>query len=205
MLNKTNFEIAKLCPKKDGFKYTMHGIRVTPDATTVVTGHSLLKISGVGPGEHFDPFILPANVALKVAAAVPSGPDIPALDEASIEHIEGEANVSISIRSDEDMCRDVYNTQSLNGPFPDINKVIPDVKGAAVEVMLDLDLLIPLLERIRKFHGKQQRGKASRRRFATFRFYKGDAKVETIFKAQRIDAKNDLGQELTAAIMPCRG
>ena len=202
MLNKTNFEIAKLCPKNDGTtRISVQGILVTPNEAVVTDGHVLLKISGTGDAEHFDPFILPANVALKIAAALPSGSKIPELDEASIEHIEGEASVSISIRSDEDMCRDVYNTRSINGPFPNFEKAIPDVKGAALEVKFDLDILVPLLEQIRKFHGKKQKGKARQRRAATFRFYKGP---KDYVVSQRIDATNDLDQELTAVVMPLR-
>ena len=67
-------------------------------------------------------------------------------------------------------------------------------EDAASAILLDLDILIPLLKQIGKFHGK----KKHKHRYATFRFYKDN------HKAQRIDATNHLGQELTAVIMPCR-
>ena len=54
----------------------------------------------------------------------------------------------------------MYSARSINGEFPDIDKVIPDVKEATMELCLDLDILVPLLERIRKFHGKQDRKKS---------------------------------------------
>ena len=33
--------------------------------------------------------------------------------------------------------------------------MIPDVKEAAAEMIFDLDIMVPLLEQIRKFYGKQ--------------------------------------------------
>ena len=136
---------------------TLHGIRVTPASTTVTNGHVLLKISTGDAADHFDPFILSSKTALKIAAALSTGSKIPSEDHADVEHIEGEAAVKISVRSDEHLCRDVYSAQSINGKFPNTDKVVPVVEGAALELCLDLDLLVPLLEQIRRFHGKQDR------------------------------------------------
>ena len=200
MLNKNNFEIATLCPEDDAHsKFVLRGIRVTPAETVATSAYVLLKISNSGGSDHFDPFILPAKVALKIAAALPVGSKIRSHDHATIEHTEGEAAVRISV-TNEDADQDVYNARSINGTFPDLDKAIPDVEGAAVKIMLDLDILIPLLQQIREFHGKQDHDGARLRRTATFRFYEGSS----YDSAPRIDAKNDLGQELTAVIMPCR-
>ena len=194
MLNKRNFEIAALCPKDNGFsKYALSGIRVTPDETVATSGHILIKISGCGPPEPFDPFILPASVALKVAAALPIGSKIPDLDEADIEHVAGSA-ASISVRN-QDTDYDVYSARPLEGQYPDTDHIIPAVEGAAVEMVFDLDILIPLLERVRIFHGKKSKQPT---RIASFRFYKEPG------AAQRIDAENALGQKLTAVVMPRR-
>ena len=77
MLNKNNFEIARLCPKAGGSKFALEGIRVTPAGTAVTDGHVLLKISNSSGSDHFDPFMLHAKVALKIAAALPVGSEIP--------------------------------------------------------------------------------------------------------------------------------
>ena len=198
MLNKSNFEIAKLCPQDDNRSaFALHGIHVTPKETTVTDGHMLLKISTGDAADHFDPFILPAVVALKIAAALPTGSEIPFHDHANIEHTEGEAAVRISV-TNEDTDQDVYSARSIARKFPSIDKVIPNVEEAALEMVFDLDILVPLLKQISEFHGTQAPDASWKRRYATFRFYKD------VLGAQRIDAKNDLGQELTAVIMPCR-
>ena len=202
MLNKKNFEIATLCPEDDGHsKFVLRGIRVTPAETVAASAHVLLKISNSGGSDHFDPFILPAKAALKIAAALPTGSKMPSHDQADIEHFEGAKAVRISVTNDDGDC-DVYTTQPIEEEFPNTDTVIPDVKAAAVEIILDLDILIPLLQRISEFHGKQCLDEPSKRRIATFRFYEGPKGYEA---AQRIDAENDLGQELTAVVMPCRG
>ena len=194
MLNKRNFEIAALCPKENGFsQYALSGIRVTPDETVATSGHILIKISGCGPPEPFDPFILPASVALKVAAALPFGSKIQPLDEAKIAHVTGSA-ARISV-TNQDADHDVYSARPLEGQYPDTDRIVPDVEGAAVEMTFDLDILIPLLERVRKFHGNKSKVNS---RTASFRFYKD------LGAGQRIDTENDLGQKLTAVVMPRR-
>ena len=204
MLNKTNFEIANLCAKSGNSGHPLHGIRVTPSGTTVTDSYVLLEISTGDAADHFDPFILSSKTALKIAAAMSTGSKIPSHDHADVEHIEGEAAVKISVRSDEHLCRDVYSAQSINGKFPNTDKIVPAVEGAALKLYLDLDLLVPLLEQIRRFHGKQNRSKSRKRRIATFRFYKNTEDAAMNNHPQRIDAENDLGQKLTAVIMPCR-
>ena len=203
MLNKNNFEIARLCPKKNTLRYALHGIRVTPTGTVVTDGHVTLQVSGVRYAEEFDPFILHAKVARKIADALSTGSMVPELNEADIEHTEGESAVRISVRN-QDADLDVYSARSVNGKFPNADKVIPAKKGATGDVLLDLDILVPLLERIRKFHGNQNRTGPRIRRFATFRFYKTTEGASVNENAQRIDAKNNLDQTLTAVIMPCR-
>ena len=207
MLNKNNFEIARLCPKPDEFtNYELSGIRVTPGGTETTDGHALLKVSGEGDQEKFAPFGLPAQVALKIAKALPSDSEIPTQDQAKIERIPDSNAVRISV-TNQDADLDVYCARPMGGQFPDLNKVIPDVAEAAVEVLLDLDILIPLLQQVRGFHGnRNRRDKRWVPRRATFRFYnrKGSVNREPSYQPQRIDAKNDLGQELTAVIMPCR-
>ena len=66
----------------------------------------------------------------------------------------------------QDADQDVYSSRSINGTFPNTEKVIPDVAEEATWncACTDLDILIPLLEQIRKFHGKQGRNKSSTRR-----------------------------------------
>ena len=202
MLNKNNFEIARLCSKPNESNFALEGIRVTPGGTETTDGHALLKVSGEGDQEKFAPFILPAKVALKIAKALPDDSLIPTQDQAKVEHMKGSKAFRISV-TNQDADHDVYSVRPIGRQFPDLNKVIPDVAEAAVEVLLDLDILIPLLQQVRRFHGK---GRRMQRR-ATFRFYnrKGSVNREPSTQPQRIDAKNDLGQELTAVIMPCRG
>ena len=203
MLNKNNFEIARLCPKPDKHaRYAWHGIRVTSTGTTVTEGHVLLRVGGVGEPESFDPFILTAKAARKIADALPVGAAVQSLNHAEVKSAEDERVVIEVTNTDLDSAS--YSFRPLRGQYPATDKVIPAVKGATMELELDLDLLVPLLERIRRFHGKQDRNKKTIRRLATFRFYKTMEGASVNENAQRIDAKNDLDQELTAVIMPCR-
>ena len=204
MLNKNNFEIAKLCPKKDEnkYRYAWHGIRVTPTGTTVTEGHILIQVSGVGDTEEFDPFILPAKAASKIAAALPLRAAFPDLSNAVIKSAEAEKVVIEVTNADLDV--ESYSIRPAEGGFPDISKVIPAIGKATMELDLDLDLLVPLLERIRKFYGNQDRKKPKLRRVATFRFHKLNPDGPMKDQAQRIDAVNDQGQTLTAVIMPCQ-
>ena len=208
MLNKHNFEIARLCPKPDEFtQYALSGIRVTPGGTETTDGHALLKVSGEGDQEKFAPFTMSAKAALKIAKALPADSLIPPQDQAKIERIPGSKAVRISV-TNQDADLDVYCARPIEGQFPAIDKVIPDVTEATVEVLLDIDILIPLLQQVRKFHGnRDRRTKHCPPRQATFRFYnrKGSVNREPSTQPQRIDAENDLGQKLTAVIMPCRG
>ena len=207
MLNKSNFEIAKLCEKaskEPGHIY--HGIRVAPNQTITTDGHVLLKISGIGDPEDFEPFTLPIGVAVKIANALPSGSKVPSLNQTEIKHVKGSTDARISVANldvDQEADRNVYKAQPPRAHFPDIKQAIPDSDGAVVEMCLDLDLLIPLLEQIRKFHGKQDRKKKKIRRTATFKFYEPTPRYDS-GAPQRIDAMNAQGQELTAVIMPCR-
>ena len=202
MLNKNNFEIAKLCPKEDDLRYALNGIRVTPIGTTVTDGHVLLQVSGVGDAEEFDPFTLPAKAARKIADALPTGAKVPSLNCAEVKSAK-ETKVVIEI-TNTDLDSESYSFRPLRGQYPATDKVIPAVKGATMELCLDLDLLVPLLERIRRFYGNQDRKKPKLRRVATFRFRKLNPDGPMKDQAQRIDAVNDQGQTLTAVIMPCR-
>ena len=205
MLNKNNFEIARLCPKPDDHSlYSMDGIRVTPTGTTVTDGHVLLRVSGVQDPEDFDPFILPARTALRIANALPTRQRECSHPEAQIRSTDAGKLVVDVMNTDLDV--DSYSISPIDGKrkFPDADRVIPAKKGATGDVLLDLDILVPLLERIRKFHGNQTRTGPRIRRLATFRFYKTTGGESVNDHAQRIDAKNDLDQEITAVIMPCR-
>ena len=194
MLNKKNFEIAKLCKEQwVGSKYDLSGIRVTPRETTVTDGHILLRIKGTGEPENFEPFTMPADKALDVAKALSGGSNIPGGDQVTIEHIEGTEEARIKT-TNQDGHEATCSIRPIMSPFPDTDKIIPDAEDAQSAIILDLDILIPLLKQIGKFHGKKQH----KNRHATFRFYKDNN------HSQRIDATNHLGQELTAVIMPCR-
>ena len=200
MLNKNNFKIAKLCPEPDEhMRYPLHGIRVTPTGTTVTDGHMLLHVGGVKESENFDPFILSAKVAQRVAAALPARSEIPDQEVADIEHVEGEpGGASVRIGVTKPGFDQSYSTRAIDGEFPDAEKVVPATAKATMALSLDLDILIPLLEQIRKFYGNQDPEGRTIQRLATFRFYEAN-------KGARIDAENhDLGQKLTAVIMPCR-
>ena len=204
MLNKNNFEIAKLCPKMSKYSlYPFHGIRVTPTVTTVTEGHVLLQVSGIGEPESFEPFTLNAKAALKIANALPAGEEAPSLNHAAIKPAAEGKRIVIEV-TNTDLDLESYSISPIEGQYPATDKVIPAMDGATMELCLDLDLLVPLLERIRRFYGNQDRSKSKLRRLATFRFYEAAEDEPVNHNAQRIDAVNDQGQTLTACIMPCR-
>ena len=196
MLNKNNFQIAKLCPEPDECSlYPLHGIQVAPTGTTATDGHALLHVGSVQGEENFAPFILPARVAQRVAAALPARSEIPDHELADIEHVKGEASVRIGVAKQGFVQH--YSARAIDGEFPDAEKAVPAMGKAELALILDLDILVPLLEQISKFYGKQDPERSTIRRQTTFRFYGAN-------KGARIDAENDLGQKLTAVIMPCK-
>ena len=163
MLNKNNFEIARLCSKPDHFtQYALSGIRVTPGGTETTDGHALLKVSGEGGQEKFKP---PSFCQRRRHSRLPrlcrSGSEIPSHDQASILRIPGSKAVRISV-TNQDADLDVYCARPIEGQFPAIDKVIPDAAEAAVEVLLDLDILIPLVAAGKEIPRQGAKGAAAR-------------------------------------------
>ena len=194
-MNKNNFAIAELCPEDDDREYFSQGVRVTPTETIATDGHALLRVRGIGEPEDFEPFVLPRRAALVIAEALPGH------DHATIEHTEASTKAKISI-TNETADEVGYSVPPIKVNYPNTDKAIPNVDGAAVEMLLDLNILIPLLEQTRQFLHDEN----TPRSMAHFRFYNdGVLTPEGLSQApQRIDAENGQGQELTAVIMPCR-
>ena len=123
MLNKKNFQIAKLCGEAiPDSKFALSGILVTPRETTATDGHILLRIKGTGEPENFKPFIMPADKALDVAKALPGGCNIPDGGQVTIEHIEGteEARIKTTNQHGHEV---TCSIRPIMSTFPDTDKV----------------------------------------------------------------------------------
>ena len=133
VLNRNNFEIAKLCPKEDEHAgYAWHGIRVTPTGTTVTEGHVLLQVSGVGEHESFDPFILTVKAARKIADALPVGAAVQSLNHAEVKSAK-ETKVVIEV-TNTDLDVESYSIRPVKGQFPDVAKAVPAIGKATMEL-----------------------------------------------------------------------
>ncbi|KKL39742.1 hypothetical protein LCGC14_2368220 [marine sediment metagenome] len=198
MLNKHNLNIAKLAAK-DESRYTLTGIRVSPDETCCTDGHQLTRVTtpkmgvenfpakdGFTPTEDFEPFLLPSEAALSVAKALPKKSTIPVLIHAAV----GEAtddDVQIAVTNLETF--QLFDVRKMKGEFPSrerINSIIPDKAKATVTVRLNPEILVAILLQVRDF----SRGEM------VLRVYDAESAI-------RIDASND-DQEFTSALMPMR-
>lgn len=94
--------------------------------------------------------------------------------------------------TDVDGCERVFKAKKREGQYPDISKAIPEKGDAVAEVVLNFDLIIPLLQAMRKCAP----GKFARE--VRIRLYGPNKQV-------RFDAKNNTtGQQVTGVVMSMR-
>lgn len=202
MLNKHNFQIAELAPQ-DEERLILCGIRVTPEGTSVCDGHMAMTVSsfenvqpslfeemeGVIPAEHFSPFVLDRESALRIAKAIPKkASDADAVYPIVDATTENNDRAMVSIN---DIFRqEIIRARKIEGNFPDVSKVIPDRDRARFRMRLSPDLLLACLKVAQRFCAANETLSVELSIFDT-----GDP--------LRIDAVA-LGQTLTAVIMPMK-
>ena len=201
MLNKHNFSIAKLAPKDATTKYTLTGIKVTPDGTAVTDGHMAVTVSatptmasefpfvnGSVPVDDFLPFIMRRADAEEVAKQAPKKQAYPVLDHIGIG-AETVHNGHVQILITDLDSPQTRNFNKADCAFPDITRVTPDLAEAVSAVYVDADELIPMLQQAQKFQGKARTKGIKISLFGSERVL-------------RVDATNEQGQNFMGLLMP---
>lgn len=203
MLNKSNFEIAAMAADDEHAPPALTGLYVTPTGTAVCDGHCSITVSsvtiqqgslfepeeGVEPADHFTPFVLDRDSALKIAAAIPKKTEYQnakfGIIDATTEDSE-RAMVSVN-----DLQRqEIIRSRKIDGDFPDVTRFTPVLSTAAFTISLGPDLICSVLKQVVKFCNAHSTGTI------LLSFY-GQG------KALRIDA-DGIDQQLVAVVMPQR-
>jgi len=204
LLNKYNFELAKLA-SKDSSRYSLNGIHVTPNETMETDGHQLVRITavdlavsqfpavdGIEAVDTWEPFSLTTQHALEIAKAIPGGrqTNFPVLKNAVIGRTEnGTACVGVT---DLDSPK-VFRPRKLEGQFPKVDQVTPKIGAEKIAISLGLDILVPVLETLRKFAADNEGGSA-----VILRIKDKDSPI-------RLECENiETGQKAVAVVMPRR-
>lgn len=201
-LNRHNFEIAELAPD-DPARLTFCGILVAPDGTSETDGTQAIIVSAseqtqpnlfanaedISPADHFTPFILDRESALKIAKAIPKKTEnleaTFAVVDATTENSQ-RAMVSIN-----DIYRqEILRATKIEGKFPEILRVIPSLDQAHIVLMMDPDILVSVLKAVQKFCKGHETASVTLSLFGTG-------------QPLRIDAKG-MGQSMVAVVMPQR-
>ena len=203
MLNKHNFAIAKLAPKDASTKYTLTGIRVTPDGTAVTDGHMAVTVSatptmasefplvnGSVPVDDFEPFIMRRADAEEVAKQAPKKQTMAVLDHVGIG-AETTHNGHVQILTTDITSPQTRNFKKAACAFPDLARVTPDLAESVSAVYVNADQLVAILQQVQKFHGK------ARAKGVKIRLFGSD-------RVLRVDAKNEQGQKFMGILMPIR-
>jgi len=159
MLNKNNFEIAKLASKDETASEAIKGILVMPDKTAATDGHMIIEVTGfehsgdllpfedVVPNPDFDPFIMPAQEALDLSKVfVKSESKDGNLLGIEPNHKGGIAAFALRQAHAEK----VFRVCQPDSAFPKYEVVFSPISEEVAHVTLCIDLLIPLLQQLKK-------------------------------------------------------
>jgi hypothetical protein len=201
VLNKNNFEIAKLLSDADDAQSVHRSLRVEPKATVATDGRLLVKVTapevaatlftpieGIDAAEWFTPFLIDRETALKIGKAIPKN-GLPNTQFAAVDcstEINGKATIAVN----ELVRQDVITSEKVDGNYPDYERFLPDPDKAKMLVSFDPELLAQLMTVVQAFckaQGAQQ---------IVLRIYGAQ-------QGMRIDAAGN-GQQMTAVIMPMR-
>lgn len=209
LLNKYNLSLAKLVSKENS-RYTINGIHVTASGTEVTDGHRAVRISLPAQDVNSFPviegvqdvpapdFILPSDIAAKIASNIPSKSTIPVIKNA----IVGISPAGSSVLAVTDLENPiVFKPRMLSGQFPRLdsvwpamlNKRVANVKeNEYVAVSLNAQYVIDILRELVAFSAENS----------------GDTKtVRIVFHGEgrpvEFKAVNDVtGQRFEALVMP---
>jgi DNA polymerase III sliding clamp (beta) subunit (PCNA family) len=204
MLNRNNLRIAKLTAK-DGTKYAINGVLVTPTETVATDGHILVAVatdpqtaeeipSAIRSEADFAPFICPRDTAIEAEKTIPKNHPVPLLKHAFVRRTEDGAEL---VATDMETDRTI-RVQTIAGTYPNWRQCFPSTEPAAtftVDAVLLLNLLREIVPMVKA------RGSAP----VTVRVYDHDSDANNAGRAVRIDARTVEGQNVTALIMPLRG
>jgi len=216
MLNKHNLEIARLASKETESRYALSVIHITPEETVETDGRQMVivtttKSEGLIPEDikatdKFEPFSIPASMAVEIAASLAKGDKVRVQGagrvrsktikkqlHAAIDSMTNKNGNAVLGIVDSQGSERIFKAKKSAGKFPNYKTVVPAKEEAQAAFSLNLALLIPVLQQMMKF-AKSYNGANP----ATFRFYAANKQI-------RIDAENfDTGQIMTAVIMPMK-
>jgi hypothetical protein len=196
MLNKNNFEIGKLAPKPDDeSRPGLSCVLVSPDKTVVTDGHYIIEVSGaecednflpfddVMPSADFEPFTVPADEAIALAKVFVKT-ETPEGNLLAVQPDNGKGVSAFALR--QERREKVFRMDKPDRSFPDYEEIFAGLKDEAAFVLLDLNLLIPVLRHMKNVSGGQVR-----------------IALNGPDKAVRLDCINtETKQSVRAAIMP---
>lgn len=206
LLNKNNLRIAELASKEKS-RYTLAGIHVTGQGTAVTDGHVAVRVSPPGKDancddKHFpaiegvDPlanpaFILDADVAKRIANAIPKGVFIPVLSHVLVgETTRGTVTFAVTDLDNPQ----TFQPKNLVGEFPKLDTVWPKDGDEVFTIQASAEHLIAVLKQIVAFGGTKVT--PSDHALVTLKFYGP-------MVAMRLQAGDkDTGQTLDAIVMP---
>lgn len=205
LLNKANFLLANAASKENS-RYVINGIQIEPDCTVATDGHRLVAIGAVreispddfpriegqpAPLYDFAPFILPRQVALDIAKAIPQNQRIPALHCAAVAQVpNGKPDDRATIYVTDLDTHRVFHTRRQDGQFPNWRQIVPKPQDATSVICMDIDLLQSTLAQLKN---------AGVKNGVTIRIKDAESAI-------RIDGGiRETGQPVMAVIMPMRG
>lgn len=168
-LAKQALMVEKVCAKDDP-SYSLEGIKVESDGSTVATdGHALMKwtptshadtaefptVDGCDPTSKGDlePFILPADVARAILKTDPirKRQSLPILENVALDVAETNANGCAVLAVTDLASPQVFRPMKLEGNFPRYEHIIEGAEGSKRgTVGLRLDLVMGILQTLKK-------------------------------------------------------
>lgn len=210
MLNKWNLKVSEFA-SKEASRFTLHAIRVAPDATVATNGDYLAWVSTPTdrqassfpavdgfptPSDDFKPFLLPSDAAKLVEKALPKKTTIPTLDSAAIA-MNGdnpeEPKPVIAVTDLENP--QVFRPHVPAGHFPNFDAVMPKWEDAKFRITLNASYLALIAKAFADFtKHSDTRGTMP----VVLSFYDEQ-------RAMRFDGHNtDTNQGMTCVLMPIR-
>lgn len=209
MLNRHNLTIAKLASKEES-RFALTRIRITPERSEVTNGHYAVTVTappfdaadfperqGTPRAlDHFEPFTIAADSALKAVKGHPAGKSasIPILATTAVG-LTADGNPAL-VATDLEQVQVTEVRDGKDAAFPDFDRVFPAPDTVTFAMELDAAYLLALLQTIVDFKGRPKNGQ---RCPVTIRIHENGRRIFGL------SASNDEGQQLRAVLMPING